>query len=1529
MRAVGRAILNVLVVVCGLALIAAVAVFVITGTDWGRERVRVYALNLLQSKAHGRVQIGRLTGNLLTGVTVHDFTITDSTGEPFVAVQSMTGEYSITGLLRKHIDIKNAVLVRPLIVLDKPPSKKWNWQLIFPRDTTPKPPSQQTGWGDWFRFTNLQVVRGQLIVRTAWTPSARLSPSARDSALRDVLSGKSRLMVQRVPGGYEKVIQLDTLNARVPLLRLSMPGYKDRLAQIAALNMVAYPFRPPAAVIDNLVGEFPFNNDSIWWKGVYAKFPHSRVGGSGSYQFNTGNMTMLLHADPVSFADMRWIYPRLPGDGHGSTDLRLTWLGALQDYAATNISVAMRGATAQGKLGITLGDTITIHDTNLRFANVDTRLLEQLVPHLSVPRRGVLTGQAAVYGGRQALHVNGDVAFADQTAGTSRLGAVGEIGFLPAGGVRAVGLRLNMHPAQVEMARTFAPSLPISGGVNGVATLNGSTRTHLDIAANIDHLDRGTHSHLNGTAVVQLAARRGGTPYLRVDARAEPLSLVEVGRFMPSVGLVGAASGPIHAEGSLSNLRFSTDLALPEHGRLVAQGAANLHGATKSYDVRLGLTTVNVRTVLARAPTTSLTATIAARGSGFTPATMNTSIAADFATSRYDSLAVDNASVRARISDGLLELDRLEAHGAYTNVSAHGSFGLTRERRGTLVASVLVDSLGAFNRWIPRTASDTGRMQPRPQVRALALARARADSARVAKATEVQRFITGAPAPALQVQPTPAVPRDTVAGRLAASATISGNLFDFDLRGRARGDSILARGNAVRAFDAQFAWLGARSPNARIALGLHADTVSAFGFAFDSVYANVVDTLGTGAGKGEVLVQQSGKRQYSATGDFVLNTAGSRMRLADLQLQFDTSKWTAPHPMTIQWGGPGIRVTNFELRNGPQGRIYANGLLPTSGVSDFVLDVDNFPVQNVVDLVQTDIDASGIISLHGTMRGTLANPAFRGAFGMVKGTYNGATVPEVVGSFGYADQKLTTHVDALRLGQAPMATLEGTFPINLALSGVTGPRLLPLPMSVNIAGDSLPIDMIPAFTDMVENISGHVAGQIAMRGTLQRPEIAGGLVVRNATLTVTQLGSPINQINGAVRVVNDTVFVDSLVGFNKGPIRMRGTLAVGSWREPTFNLYLITKGAQVMNNKFGDVIADVGLAFTGPYTSTYLSGQVNILNGVIKAPEPTGAHVISAGDPALAQVLDTAIASDRVLFPPRSALVAGMRMEVTMNISHNTWVRNREANVEIYTDYPVYVRAEGEALSLTGAVTTDRGEYKFLSKRFQIQRGSALFIGGPTLDPTLQITGEYAVQVPTRGTVNIKVVIAGTLHVPKLSLESDAQPPMTQSELLSYLAFGRSTTELFANGGSSITGAPSGGDIFGIGAELAVRRLAGVALGVGVDQLESSAGKALGADVLDITPADVPTAVVQGQGLGNFLKQTQITVGKYINPRTFASVQELSGKPGLQLEHRTADGWRFDANFAPRLLLLEPTLSSQGFFAATAYGGFIIREWRF
>jgi hypothetical protein len=133
--------------------------------------------------------------------------------------------------------------------------------------------------------------------------------------------------------------------------------------------------------------------------------------------------------------------------------------------------------------------------------------------------------------------------------------------------------------------------------------------------------------------------------------------------------------------------------------------------------------------------------------------------------------------------------------------------------------------------------------------------------------------------------------------------------------------------------------------------------------------------------------------------------------------------------------------------------------------------------------------------------------------------------------------------------------------------------------------------------------------------------------------------------------------------------------------------------------------------------------------------------------------------------------------------------------------------------------------------------------------------------------------------------------------------------------------------LFGVGAQAAVQRLAGVALGVSVQQIEMQAGRTFGTDVFDITPGDVP--LFGGNGASNFFAETRIEAGKYVNPRTFVSAQEQAGRPGLSIEQRTTNGWRFNLSMEPRILLGEPTLSLQPRRTTQSYGGFVIREWRF
>lgn len=1516
-RGVNTAVWSVLI----LLALAACAVWVLSSTDWGRERVRRVAQDFVNSQVHGRATIGRLSGNLLTGVVVHDFTLTDSAGQPFISVESIRGRYSIIGLFRKRLWFRDVVAIRPMIVLDRPPNGKWNWQNIFPRDTTPRPPSAQTKWGDYLRFTQSQVIEGQLIVRSPWKPSAHLAPAARDSAIREAMSGRGRLMIKRVPGGFQKIVQLDTVTAAIPLLRLSEPGFEDRLLELSALRMTAYPFRPPAAKVRDLKGAFPFNNDSIWWRGVYAALPASKATGDGKYIFDTGDLTMKLHAGPASFADMRWIYPNLPPGGRGKFDLTMTWLGAVQDYLITDADVTLNAAHLTGDIGVTFADTLTIHNTNVRFSAIDTRTIEQLVPGTRFPRRGTFSGRARVNGGRHALSLNTDLTFNDQRAGVSRVIAVGDVGF-PGRGVRATNLRLQMLPVQVDMARTWFPSLPIRGTVTGSLTVNGNTASQLRLAGNLDHRDRGARSVIDGGATVRLASS-GKVRWFDVDVVTRPVSLVTVGRFLPAAGLHGSATGPVRLTGTLADVRVDASLRLPDGGHFTTRGTLDLTSRELGYDLTAQLYALNLRAITTKAPETSLTAFAVGRGRGFKPETMRATLAADLSTSRWDTVAVDTASIRVNIADGLADVDRLYAAGYHAVASAHGSFGLSRTRNGTLTYRVAIDSLGALNRWLPRSAATGTSVAPRPGPVTRAYRRARADSAREFRRTEIERMISGRPGPRLNVRVPRTVPVDTLSGTLYAAGVLSGNIYNFDLRGRAGGENIVARGNLVRRFQSEYAWNEARTPQSKLVVALDADSVSAMGFQFDTVMARLTYTAPTGSV--QVAVIQDQHRHYRAEGDFALAPERKEVRLTDVTLLFDTTTWSMPRPSLVQWGGPGLRISDFELRNRGNGRVYANGLLPTEGVADFRLDIDEFPVSNIVDITQTDIDASGLLMLHGTMAGTLRSPAFRGAFGLVNGVYNGTPVPDLRGRFGYADRELVAHIDALRATGESITKIDGRLPIDLALTGVTGDRVLPGPVAIDLVADSLPLELIPHFTDLVSTVHGRAAGKVAVRGTVRQPILVGGFELDRGVVTLTSTGATIEDIGATLRMAHDTVYIDSMAGSAKGPVRLRGTIAVREWRDPSFNLYLVSEGAELLNNKYGKVRVDAGLAMTGPLTQAYVSGAITVTQGVFNAPEAEGRHVISAGDPQIFNVIDTAIVSDRELLPAPSPLLTNLRAELMINVHHNTWVRNREANVEIYTEDPVYVRLEQEAFSLTGVVTTDRGEYSFLSRRFQIKRGSAIFIGTSELNPTLQITGEFQVQAPSRSAINIRVLIGGTLRNPRLSLESDAQPPRTQSELLTLLAFGQSTTNLLASGASSIVGSAAASDLFGVGAQVAVKRLAGVALGVAVQQVEAQAGRALGVDMFNITPADIPS----GNVVGTFFTQTKIEAGKYINPRTFVSGQFQANRPGFSIDHKTADGWHFNAAFEPRILLLEPTLNNQPFRTLRSFGGFIAREWRF
>ena len=109
-------------VIFGIIGLALVLLLAVTNTNWGRERVRRIAESALQDAAkRGVVRLGRVSGNLLTGFSIADLSIRDSSGAPFLVADTVSTNYGLRALIGKRLALSDVRLVRPLIVLDRPP----------------------------------------------------------------------------------------------------------------------------------------------------------------------------------------------------------------------------------------------------------------------------------------------------------------------------------------------------------------------------------------------------------------------------------------------------------------------------------------------------------------------------------------------------------------------------------------------------------------------------------------------------------------------------------------------------------------------------------------------------------------------------------------------------------------------------------------------------------------------------------------------------------------------------------------------------------------------------------------------------------------------------------------------------------------------------------------------------------------------------------------------------------------------------------------------------------------------------------------------------------------------------------------------------------------------------------------------------------------------------------------------------------------------------------------------------------------
>jgi translocation and assembly module TamB len=1508
-----RALRITVVTALALSFLLLLGVVVLTRSDFGRNRVRNFALDALRNSLNGQVEIGRLEGNLLGNFSLHDVRISDSTGRPFLAAERVTADVNTSALLSRRVELSHLTLVRPVIHLSKTPDEDWNYASIFGSgdgsDTT-------AGWGSWVVLRDVRLVDGKLIMQRPWAPDADITGTRRDSLIRAALAGETRTRVDRAEYGLRQTIDFSSINAYMSTVLVAHADSADMILAVDSLAMVAAPFHPPALDVRQFAGVIRVGEDTVRAGDFALHLPDTRTRGSFSYILSSADMYGTLHADTVALADIRALYPDLPKDGGGRLKMEL----ALRDTGAsefefTDVDLRTGGAEIGGKLALVVADSIlSFRDSDITFARLPTALIEQMAPGAEVPVAGTLTGRARLNGAMERLRIDAAATFDPERHEPFRVVARGGVGFGRI--VTARDLFLHAELVPVSIAREFGVDPRVGGVVNAEATLNGSTALTLRGPYRIVHNDNGIVSRIAGEA--SIAPKAG----MRMDIglRLEPLSLDLAERLVQGTDFRGEVTGSGRITGTPRDLALRMDLELPGAGGLLVEGTwATPNDDIPVYAATLTMRNVNLRSMVAAYPQTALNGVTRLEGRDLDPATMNARLNATLQLAVVDSAEIRNVVLTASANEGRLTLDTLAAVTSFASLSAAGTFGLVEGRQGTLRYQARITDLAGLRRWIE--VGDTSRVAARPLLGArLARAREVADSirrveeSRADPAAQLAADLSPrAPRPRVRPVAVPAIPRDSIAGAVSLEGEATGHVKRFDLTSAIETIGVIWGGNMIGSGSIDVTWKDVATPANMLAAEGGVDTLRVAGFAFDSTRFNV--TYQRQQGDVKVSVFPGDTAQYDVDARYALHSDHGEVHLRDVRLRFDSTAWASTRASTVSWRGQGLTVDSLELRNRNGrggGRIFVHGEIPDTDPGRMEFAVDSMRVAPWLTLVQSDVTADGVAMLRGVFEGTRDAPRINGNLTLTRVSYSGTAFPDIEARLDYAARQLTIDSRFRRGNGAELARISGTVPIDLSLGDSVETRLLEAPLALTIEGDSIPLAPIAEFTDAITTFQGRAYGRVTVAGTWKVPSFGGAIGLDASRVGVAATGVTVTNLVGRLRFAGDTMLIDSLGARAQGTLRGSGYIVLAELDRPVMNLTLEAERARVLADERGSLIADANLRLRGPLDTMTVTGNVLVRSGVLHIPDPERMDIIDTEDPAIFALVDTATAQQLDVAPP-SKVMQNLTMDIDLDVRRGVFARSSDANVEIYgtLDLAMDPSTRGEVI-VFGSLFTDRGDYSFMGKRFEVSRGSVRFTGEPDPNPVLQVLAVHEVRQAGRAPLEIRVILGGTMRQPSVSLESDAQPKMSQSDLISFLAFGKSSSSLLQFTSTGVEGGGQGGSsLVGSVGALARRQLAAIALGALVDEVKSDLTDATRADVVHITPAELPADVSLGS-LQTVLRGTEIEIGKYADRHTFVSgrVRPTLAIPGASVERRIGQRFilrgTFDTRFQPR----APSLST-------------------
>ncbi len=1412
-----------------------------TLTPPGRNLLARTVSRWLERIVIGQVKVGAISGSFLYDLTLEDLVVRDTTGALLADLPRVRVTYRLPNLLAGQVLLGSVQLDHPTIQLIKLRNGRMNFEEVLGLKK-----GKGGGASPLIDFYKVKVTGGTLRIALPWNPSSSLrTAEQRDSAL-EAERGKPGRVIEEGTDGLRRVILLSDLNARFARLRIATP---DRRPFTVDIDSLATRVSDPAVTLRDAAGRVRIRGDSAIFSLSRGALPDTRFSGGGAvtWPHDTTLYDFQVTSSHVNLDDLRWVSPDFPAmTGRGVLAAKYE-TGARTAYDIRDLHLRNGEQRIDGAL-VAITDRrrgLGFRDMKVSLRNLDLDAARAYVD--SLPFFGTLSGTVAGAGFLDAMDVDLDWAFADARVPgrpVSRIAGNGIVGATRDSGLRFTNFEVRRSNIDLRTVRLLAPAVILEGRLAAAGTLDGPLR-NVTFRGTARQQDEGRPASV-ATGTVHLDTRRD-TLALSTDVVLEPLSFEGIRRAFPSLETKGELRGRFESEGTLSRLAVDADLT-GDLGDVRARGLVTLLPPRWGAEgLLLQFSRLDLAALTGGTLPTALAGELHVTGSIDTLRAPEGELELAFGRSRIREWTIDSLFGRGGIHDSVIRVDTAYAEWQGARASGGGTLGWRAPHGGRMRFDLAADSLIGFD--------------------SLLLAATR------------------------QTRDTSADARP-LGGRAAGRVDLAGSL-----------DSLQAEaGFEVAGFEWQrirtprvtgsLSWLGGRRP--RLAARARADTiqvrhwvlrrtgVSASGFA---------DSLDWSAGTdlGEASRFDAAGR-WHAQGD-------SRLLWVDTlraALAVRTYRLEAPAVVSLADSAPSLSPLTLRALGGSS-VLQAAGRVPGTAAGDLRLQLLGLDLHDFYGLLQRDtLGVAGEIDVNLQVGGTAAAPAFRGIARLADGRFGDFHAPFMQGVLNYEDRRLDANLDLWRTGENVLR-VEAHLPLDLALTGAER-RRIDGPLSVRAHTDSVSLGLLAAITPAVTRVRGTLAGDVQVEGTWDAPRLAGALQIRDGSMAIPGLGVHFGTVRGTATLAGDSVqFQDVVLRSGGGRLEVSGGVRLQDLSRPVLNLAFRAEQFRAIDvRSFLTLVGTGKLQLSGPVFGATLTGNLLANSGVLYFADLVNKRIIDLEDPSIADLVDTTLIRRENLGAKfQNRFLDSLRIEdLRMEMGSDVWLRSAEANIQL--EGRVQVSKTAATYNPIGILGAPRGNYTLkigpVTRDFTVSRGQVTYTGD--LNAGLDIQAQHVVRSIRGDEIPVIANITGTLYQPKLTLASTIRPPISETDLVSYV----------------ITGYPANeASLVGLGS----------ALQTGLSYFSSELERALIQDIgVPIDLIEIRPGVSSTTSRAGTL--TQLAAGWQIGKKTFLTFNagfcpdfsQVSYKNlGASLEFRFSREWRLQTT-------IEPTIQSCGNFGA-------------